>query len=337
MTKLWVVVATFCAAAAIAQAAPAPTILSYEIEYDKIDRSALWRLPQSTVEPGGILIPKDPEAFWKSIGLEVGDIVRYQNGRAVGDRLRMSEGHHVLEVDRKGKVVLVSISVRGKSRKEVTLSDDEFTTLVERAKRSAAGDRLSVSLTHGGKPSAVRVIDMMLSLRTSIEVGDVVRTINGNAIRTDDDLTAALAGMRAGLNEIALERDGRPMTIAVTREAPLDLTRIRKLSDTSYQIPRTVRDAVKRDMWMLGKRHASVPATVGATVTGWKLLKIEPGSLLSAIGLRDEDILLDVEGRAINTNEEQINVHTDLENADSVTVHIERRGKKLAMVYKIEP
>ncbi|MBX3155158.1 MAG: hypothetical protein KF773_04090 [Deltaproteobacteria bacterium] len=337
MKLAWVVVTGLLATAAIAQAAPAPTVLTIEIDRDKIDKVTFRGLPQATAEPGGIEIPKDADGAWKQLGLEPGDVVRSVNGAPLGDRMHLFEGRYLLEVDRKGAVVYIALAIHRTGRRDVTLTDDDFKMVVERARESTGGERLSTPVASRGKPSGVRVIDMLITLRLPVEVGDLVRTFNGNVIRSDDDFVAALTGMRPGLNEVVVERAGRPLILAITRQAPVDLSRIRKLSDTSFAIPRSVRDAVKDDMWMLQRRVAPVPWTSGATVHGWKLLQIERGSLLDAIGLRDEDIVLDVDGRAIDTTMEAIQVASDLEAADTLTVHVQRRGKPLAIVYKIVP
>lgn len=62
---------------------------------------------------------------------------------------------------------------------------------------------------------------------------------------------------------------------------------------------------------------------------------MEPDSLCAAIGLRDDDIVIDVDGLSIDTLEDAMRAHTGLANAASITVHIERSGKRNAMTYSI--
>jgi C-terminal processing protease CtpA/Prc len=314
----------------LAAAAPQPTLIELEVDLTGMDTLGLWRhLQQAVDEPGGVAVDSDP--MWTKLGLKPGDVIRSENGRPVGDRILLGPGPLLLEITRNGKPVLMRLMLRGKDHHRTKLTDDEFDEVVERTKQGP----LATPLRAHGQPSGVRVIDDMLFIRVSLQVGDVVRTIDGTPIFTDGDFVAALQGLRVGTTEIQLDRDGRRETVVITREAKVDFTHIRKRSDAAFDVPAATRDALKRDFQLFTRHVRFVPVASNGKVHGVKLLDITAGGLYDALGLRNDDVILDVDGRSIDSFEDAISTHTALEPADKITVHLVRRGKPFAIVYSV--
>jgi S1-C subfamily serine protease len=320
----------------IAVAAPAPTVTTIDVDLIGINRWSLWHnLQQTDVEPGGLMVPADPDHKWDKLGLKPGDVIRTENGSPSSDRLFLIEGELLLEVDRGGKQILLRLLLHGATRHQQKLTDDEFADVVERTKRSAQGEPLAVPLRAAGKPSGVRIVDDMLFIRLQLHVGDIVRTIDGRPIHSNAEFVAALQGLRVGITEVEVDRLGRRVTLAIVRGAELDLSRIVRRSDTAVELPVAVRDGLKDDFMMFTRKARLVPASANGKIHGVKLFDIAPGSLYDALGLRNDDTVLDVDGRSIDSFDDAIATHTALETATTITVHVVRRGKPLAIVYTV--
>lgn len=314
----------------VARAAPGTPVVNVDVDLTKIERWSAWRhLPQAVDEPGGIAVDGDPK--WEKLALKAGDVIRTENGHPAGGELSLRDGVLLLEIERAHKPMIVRLSIHGDLEHHIKLTADEFTDLIARTNKGPQ----SVAMRANGRPSGVRIVDDMLAIRVRLDVGDIVRTIDGAPIVTDGELTAALQALRIGTTAIEVDRDGRRVTIAIEREATIDLAKIRKRSDTAFDVPVAIRDGLKEDFMMFTRKVRIVPSVTNGKVHGVKLLDIEPGSLYDALGLRDDDTVVDVEGRSIDTLSDAIDTHTALERADKVTVHVIRRGKPLAIVYSV--
>jgi len=314
----------------VAIAAPSTPVLNVDVDLTKVDRWSAWHsLPQATDEPGGITVDDSPK--WEKLGLKPGDVIRAQNGAPVGEELDVREGIVLLEIERAHKPVIVRLTMHGDLEHHDKLTADEFAALISHTNSK----RQSVPVRANGRPSGVRVVDETLFMHTRLHVGDVVRTVDGAPIASDTEFVAALQALRIGTTEMVIERDGRRVTIAIEREASIDFAKIRKRSDVAFEVPAAVRDGLKDDFLMFTRKVRIVPAVTNGKVHGVKLLDIEPGSLYDALGLRNDDTVVDVDGQSIDNMNDAIRTHTALEKADKITVHVVRRGKPIAVVYSV--
>jgi S1-C subfamily serine protease len=314
----------------VAIAAPGTTVVNLEADLDGLDRWSAWRqLPQAEDEPGGIAVDTDPK--WAKLGLKAGDVIRTENGQPVSSELMLTEGVLLLEIERAHRPMILRVVLHGDPAHQVKLTADEFTDLVAHTNKRP----LSRTVIANGRPSGVRIIDDMLHIRARLFVGDIVRTIAGTPIVSDSQFTAAMQALRIGTTDIELDRDGRRVTVTVEREASVELASIRKRNDSAFDVPASVRDALKEDFMMFTRRVRVIPSVTNGKVHGVKLLEIEPGSLYDALGLRDDDTIVDVDGHSVDNFSDAIRTHTALEKADKITVHLVRRGKPFAIVYSV--
>jgi type II secretory pathway component PulC len=286
---------------------------------------------QATAEPGGFEVPAHPAPEWTALGLVAGDVIRYINGQPAGDRMMMGEGVTMLEIDRRGKRVFLRVVVHGKPVRALTLTQHAFDRIVEISK----GTDLATPVQQGPRTSGVRILDMLLSLHAVLSPGDIVRTIDGTAILSQAELATALQNLRIGTTAIAFERDGREIRLEITRNAALDFTQIKKHGATKFEVPRQIVTAIDADSELVTGHVKLVPATSGGKLHGVRLVDIEPGSLCAALGLVDGDIVLDADGRSLDSMEDAFRAEMELANEPTITLHVERRGKPLSLVYSI--
>jgi S1-C subfamily serine protease len=184
-------------------------------------------------------------------------------------------------------------------------------------------------------PSGVRVTNSLLALYIDCDVGDLIRSIDGQPIRTDAELVAALRALRVGITEIALERLGRAVTLTIVRKAPLDLTVIKKLTPTRFEVTRAFADAIKGNTDLLARKLKATPHIKNGIRHGFTVFDIKPDAPAAALGLVDGDIVLDVDGNRIDSYSDVRQATEQLEHVASLVVHIERKGKPVTLTYVI--
>ncbi len=312
-------------------AAPPTKLVSIELDKEFSFHAFRKDLPAATEEPGGSLVPVDAAPEYMEIGLQPGDVLRYVNGAPAGDSLSISEGVYVFDVVRGGKPLLIHLVVHGAASSSSKLDDDDWNLLQAALKRGP----LSTPMTVNGKPSGVRITDLLITIHLQFEVGDIVRTIGGRAILGGDQLIDALRNLPVGSTKIIVERGQRPHTIMVVRGAPVDLTKIKANGKNKFRVPRAMATALGAAPALLTRGFEIVPAVRDGAVHGQQLYKIEPSSLAAKAGLVDGDVVLDVEGHPVDDLMQAYQAVAEVEALDKITIHVERKGKRVDLVFDI--
>jgi hypothetical protein len=316
---------------------PAPPLIQIQLEYAQLRKLQLSRsrLPQATVEPGGLEVTQAVDPDWLTLGLEVGDLIIAENGRPIGERLQLTEGTYVFEVLRNRKLVLLRIVVHPNQQRTRTIDEDRYDRLLEMAAGSASDPHSTPVRGTNGQPSGVRVIDMLLGLYLECEVGDLIRTIDGHPIRTDAELSAAIQNLRIGTTDLTMERAGRPIQVTLIRKAPLDLMGIKQLTPTRFEVTQAFASAISADHGLLTRKLSASPRIVNGRPSGFAVYDVHASSPAAKLGILDGDIVLDFDGHPIDTFENVIDAAQALEHATSLAVHILRKGKPVTLSYVI--
>jgi S1-C subfamily serine protease len=318
---------------AVATATPAPGVIAIELDRDQIGyHHFLNPLPLSDAEPGGLIVPQNPPAHWVAMGFRAGDVIRYIDGQPAEERILIRDGINMFELVRGGKSVIMRVLVHGPAIEQSALKETDFADIL---KRLADPDPHSTMVTKNGAPSGVRITDLMLHFDLELAIGDIVRTIDGKPIRSDAELVSALQSLRVGRTDIALERYGRAVTIELTRQAPSDFSKIKKLTGNRFEVPKAIVDTLDTDPWLMSRKAETVPVVANGAVQGVRVYKLETDSLLAALGFLDDDIILDVDGHPVASLEEALSTAHELAGATTVPVHVQRKGKKLTHTYVI--
>jgi S1-C subfamily serine protease len=319
----------------IAAAAPKPTLVNVEVERDALGyQSFLSQLPAAEVEPGGLLVPQQPGAHWLAMGLKPGDVIRYFDGTPAADRIMVRDGVNVFEIVRNGKPIVLRVLVHSPSTETSTLRETDFQDVLKRI--VGPDPHSTVVKNKAGAITGVRVTNMLLGFSVELSVGDIVRTIDGKPIRSDAELVAALQTLRVGRTDIVVERYGRTVTIELTRLAPSDFSKIKKLATNRYEVPRAIADAIDNDIWLLTRNIETVRVVAKSEVRGVRIYNIANDSLVAALGFLNDDIILDVEGRPVATLEEALAVARDLTSAATIVVNVQRDGRKVPITFVIK-
>lgn len=309
----------------------APSVVTVEI--DRAGLQSTWSdLVPSEAEPGGLLVPPNADPTWWKVGLQAGDIVRFVNGDPATSLDSLRDGLQVLDIERRGQRVLVRVVIHGPASDTRTLSESDYQDIVDRL---ADPDPRTTPMRDKDGPSGVRITDLLITLSLDYEIGDIVRTIGGQPIRTNAEFVAAMRKLPVGATEIIVERLGRRVALEIIRAAPVDLTTIERLSSTRFDIDRATFDALQEDPALLTKKIETVPLMSRGVMTGLRVYKIQKDSLAAALGLENDDILLELEGRTVGSLDSLYAAKSHLYNARQVTVTLERKRKRIAITYAI--
>ncbi len=335
---LAVVVALGLGSASVAAPAPkaisGPQIVNVELEHKQL-RLLSSSLQQATAEPGGLEILATSPPDWFALGFLPGDVILAENGSPVGERMYVADGTHVFDVLRNKRLILIRVVIHPPTRRTRMIDEERYDKLLEHAKD--ATDIRVVPLKNAAGPSGVRVVDTLLGLFLETEVGDIIRTFDGQPIVTDAQLTAAIENMRIGNTDVVVERGARTVTLTLVRKAPLDLTQIKKLAPTRYEVTRKFADAVFADTDILSRKATVAPRIKNGRPAGFTIYDIQPEAPAAKLGFLDGDVVLDVDGHRIDSIEQVIDARSELESATALVVHIERKGKPVTLSYSVAP
>jgi hypothetical protein len=113
-------------------------------------------------------------------------------------------------------------------------------------------------------------------------------------------------------------------------------TGIKKLDETHIQVSRQLIDAVLANPMAVAKGARVVPAVKDGKPNGFKLYAIRPTSLYAKLGLMNGDTLRRVNGQELATADKALEVYTQVREAKSLVVDIERRGKPITLTYTVK-
>jgi S1-C subfamily serine protease len=302
----------------------------------------LESLPEQLDEPTGLAVPVRHPA----LGLEKGDVVRTINGNVASIRrvLEVVYGGPVvhLEVLRGGRPVAIRLQVKLETTARHSLDRASFRDqLFMLDPKGPSSADVFAQATKGGAPSGV-VLRFNWFWIAAIQDGDIIRKVDGAEIKTIEQLRNALDRPK-DRNRIVIEVERLGQLVKVTLDIddpkavdPVsdEIAKIKKLSDTSYEIPRALVDAVGANPALARGRTVSIGRN--GKPLGVRLFGIRPGSVLAKLGLASGDIVLSVNGMALTLPDPTLAVSRLLIDATAAKVEIERGGTPVTLVYKIK-
>ena len=78
-----------------------------------------------------------------------------------------------------------------------------------------------------------------------------------------------------------------------------------------------------------------VPHFVNGKGAGFKLYSIRPGSLYSMIGIRNGDVIQQINGNMINSPDKALEAYSTLKSARRISIDVLRRGRRKTLTYNI--
>ncbi len=110
---------------------------------------------------------------------------------------------------------------------------------------------------------------------------------------------------------------------------------IRRVGEFEYQVIRNMIDETLADLGKVGRAARIIPNYRDGKLQGYKLIGVRPGSIYRAMGIRSGDVVLKVNGKALDSPEASFAVYESLKTTDKVELLLSRRGKNRTHTYHI--
>ena len=120
-----------------------------------------------------------------------------------------------------------------------------------------------------------------------------------------------------------------PSSKKKSKVPPEIASKIHKISDTHFEVERSVIDQIMENQADLLRSVRVVPEKEGDKTAGLRLFGIRPDSLLGTLGVENGDRLSSINGFDINDPTKALEAYTRLRTSDHLTVSINRRGKPM--------
>ena len=118
--------------------------------------------------------------------------------------------------------------------------------------------------------------------------------------------------------------------------APEMAAKIHKVSDTEYNIERSLVDEILQNQAELMRSARIVPEKKGGEVIGIRLYGIRDGTLLSHLGMKNGDRLDSINGFSMSDPQKALEAYGRLRTADKLTVKVDRKGTPVTLDFNIQ-
>ncbi|HKO53592.1 MAG TPA: type II secretion system protein GspC [Polyangiaceae bacterium] len=113
-------------------------------------------------------------------------------------------------------------------------------------------------------------------------------------------------------------------------------SKIQKVSDTEFNLDRSVVDMILENQAELMKSTRIVPDTKEGKVLGIRLFGINSGTLLASLGLQNGDRLESINGFNMGSPEKALEAYARLRTSSQLDVTVNRRGAGVSIVHHIK-
>ncbi len=118
---------------------------------------------------------------------------------------------------------------------------------------------------------------------------------------------------------------------------PSDIaSKIQKVSETEFQVDRSVVDKILENQAELMRSARIVPEQQAGKVVGIRLFGIRPDTLLGTLGFQNGDRLESINGFNMASPEKALEAYARLRTASNLNVKVNRRGKPMSIDFRIK-
>ena len=128
---------------------------------------------------------------------------------------------------------------------------------------------------------------------------------------------------RAGRSRANRNRAAAARNSSVSRNQSASASRVKRLSENSYEVPREAVEQAVRNPASLFSQAQIQPQYDGDEMVGMQINAIKPGSLFEEIGIQSGDIVTQLNGIQISSPEESARFLSEFTEANQFTVTIE--------------
>jgi general secretion pathway protein C len=110
---------------------------------------------------------------------------------------------------------------------------------------------------------------------------------------------------------------------------------VKKLDANRYEVKKTFIDTTLSNLNNVATQARIVPSFKNGVANGFKLFSIQPGSLYSAIGVENGDVIQRINGYEMNSPDKALEVYQKLRDAAHITIELERNGQIVRKEYNV--
>jgi general secretion pathway protein C len=148
-------------------------------------------------------------------------------------------------------------------------------------------------------------------------------------------VAAVVSGRAGGQPAPGQPAPGQPVAGQPATGQPAPNPHIQQVNENQYSIDRSEVEAALDNMSQLFTQIRAVPHFEGGQSTGFRLFAIRQNSIFDQIGLRNGDIIQNINGNEINDPGKAMGLFQDLRNAQQLTVGLMRNKQNMTMTYRI--
>ncbi len=110
---------------------------------------------------------------------------------------------------------------------------------------------------------------------------------------------------------------------------------VQKVTDNRYEVKKKFIDDTLSNLNSVATQARIVPSFKNGVANGFKLFSIQPGSLYTAIGVENGDVIQKINGYEINSPDKALEVYQKLRESPHITIEIERNGQIIRKEYNV--
>jgi general secretion pathway protein C len=111
---------------------------------------------------------------------------------------------------------------------------------------------------------------------------------------------------------------------------------IEKVNDSNYNLSRSMLNKVLDNAGKLIGIAAVSPKMEGGRSVGMEIRGVQPGTLLTKLGIQNGDILESVNGQSLSNPDAALDAYTTLRTADKFNLSIRRGGRSMMINYNLQ-
>jgi len=110
---------------------------------------------------------------------------------------------------------------------------------------------------------------------------------------------------------------------------------VKKLADNRYDVKKKFIDETLSNLNNIATQARIVPSFKNGVANGFKLFSIQPGSLYSAIGVENGDVIQRINGYEMNSPDKALEVYQKLRESPHISIEIDRNGQTIRKEYNV--
>lgn len=242
---------------------------------------------------------------------------------------------YALIIDKNIFQAVVKETSSPKKPAETAVTADQVKNL---AKTSLDVELRGTAVRDGGDSFAI-IEDKRAKKEDLYRVGDMILG-QAKLIQIFENRVVVLHDGRKEILELFVEKEetkSKQRTIASSKQPPRVLGRgVRRLGSNRWSISREEIETAKANTSQLMTQIRVTPNFTEGKPDGFKLVSIKRGSIFDRLGLRNGDVVRQINGVPLDSPEKTMEVYGQLESGGSITLDVVRRGRQQTFTYELQ-